>query len=491
MVPKTAHLPIREHNDNTMSLTILSSPPLGSDAPFSTPTPSVSPNPTNPDGMDDGGLQQRGANYFFGFLITFVVLLLVFVACGIGSRRRLLAGRQRAGGVFGLDGVGGGGGRGTVPWTALGSDGYGGVRYKLPELYEKSFVPGYSGNNIYVDGKESEKVPYYSEDIGAWRYMAPLSVALCRQRPTAVKESPEGDASVHDSQARHRGSGVQPDVEAQVPVPLPESELGTTRTDSPIQGHVQASQDYNPNVNTNTISQTRLPPPSQQQPHQPPPQQQQQQQPEETTSSSRRDPHPRGHALSLSSWLRPHPTLAFPSHQNPSHNHPPHNPQLHRQTRRSNNNNRKDDEKLGPPEALQIAVMIVMPQAPQAGSSSSSSSSSSFSRNGAAVAPTRGSVFTIGDDKDESSRFDEDEGVKKRMSESGAGSLSPPSLPPSLPGYEVEHKGAGYPDSGIGIGIGGAGLEQQHQSQRQQPLRMPEYQIGVATVPWQAELFVT
>ena len=28
-----------------------------------------------------------GANYFFGFLITFVVLLLIFVACGIGSRR--------------------------------------------------------------------------------------------------------------------------------------------------------------------------------------------------------------------------------------------------------------------------------------------------------------------------------------------------------------------------------------------------------------------
>jgi hypothetical protein len=29
----------------------------------------------------------QGANYFFGFLITFVVLLLVFVACGISSRR--------------------------------------------------------------------------------------------------------------------------------------------------------------------------------------------------------------------------------------------------------------------------------------------------------------------------------------------------------------------------------------------------------------------
>ncbi|KAH7913110.1 hypothetical protein BJ138DRAFT_1146838 [Hygrophoropsis aurantiaca] len=28
------------------------------------------------------------ANYFFGFVVTFVVLLLIFVACGIGSRRR-------------------------------------------------------------------------------------------------------------------------------------------------------------------------------------------------------------------------------------------------------------------------------------------------------------------------------------------------------------------------------------------------------------------
>ena len=37
----------------------------------------------------------RGANYFFGFLVTFIVVLLLFVACGIGSRRRAAARRRR------------------------------------------------------------------------------------------------------------------------------------------------------------------------------------------------------------------------------------------------------------------------------------------------------------------------------------------------------------------------------------------------------------
>lgn len=41
---------------------------------------------------DDGGETTqgtpRGANYFFGFLITFVGLLVIFIICGIGSRRR-------------------------------------------------------------------------------------------------------------------------------------------------------------------------------------------------------------------------------------------------------------------------------------------------------------------------------------------------------------------------------------------------------------------
>ena len=42
----------------------------------------------------------QGANYFFGFLITFIVLLLIFVACGVGTRRRRswFARRRRPGG---------------------------------------------------------------------------------------------------------------------------------------------------------------------------------------------------------------------------------------------------------------------------------------------------------------------------------------------------------------------------------------------------------
>jgi hypothetical protein len=35
-----------------------------------------------------------GANYFFGFLITFVMLLLIFIACGVCSRRRFLYARR-------------------------------------------------------------------------------------------------------------------------------------------------------------------------------------------------------------------------------------------------------------------------------------------------------------------------------------------------------------------------------------------------------------
>lgn len=61
---------------------------------------------------------QRGANYFFGFLITFVVLFLIFVGCGIGSRRRFLA-EQREGSL-------------TDAWGIPRSD----AEQKRPEFYE-------------------------------------------------------------------------------------------------------------------------------------------------------------------------------------------------------------------------------------------------------------------------------------------------------------------------------------------------------------------
>src|ERR1700722_18170287 len=53
---------------------------------FTTPPPTATPS--SPPSINNGSnAMSSGANYFFGFLITFVVLLLIFVACGIGSRR--------------------------------------------------------------------------------------------------------------------------------------------------------------------------------------------------------------------------------------------------------------------------------------------------------------------------------------------------------------------------------------------------------------------
>ncbi|KAF7426235.1 hypothetical protein PC9H_008602 [Pleurotus ostreatus] len=52
------------------------------------PTPAVTTTP-NPGGVNNGGMQ-KGANYFFGFLIAFIALLLVFVGCGVGTRRRFM-----------------------------------------------------------------------------------------------------------------------------------------------------------------------------------------------------------------------------------------------------------------------------------------------------------------------------------------------------------------------------------------------------------------
>jgi hypothetical protein len=39
---------------------------------------------------------QRGANYFFGFVFMFTVILLVIVGCGIGTRRRYFSNRRIA-----------------------------------------------------------------------------------------------------------------------------------------------------------------------------------------------------------------------------------------------------------------------------------------------------------------------------------------------------------------------------------------------------------
>ncbi|KAF8547032.1 hypothetical protein OG21DRAFT_1517682 [Imleria badia] len=54
-------------------------PPTGSPPPG--PPPGPPPPPSAPSSI-------TSANYFFGFVITFVVLLLLFIGCGIGSWRR-------------------------------------------------------------------------------------------------------------------------------------------------------------------------------------------------------------------------------------------------------------------------------------------------------------------------------------------------------------------------------------------------------------------
>ena len=48
-------------------------------------TPPATGTPNNNSG---GSGNSTGSNYFFGFIATFIVLLLIFVTCGMGSRRR-------------------------------------------------------------------------------------------------------------------------------------------------------------------------------------------------------------------------------------------------------------------------------------------------------------------------------------------------------------------------------------------------------------------
>ncbi|RDB27906.1 hypothetical protein Hypma_002187 [Hypsizygus marmoreus] len=69
-----------------MSTTISSTP---------TTTTTSASDSSLPTAETDGADMQKGASYFFGFLVTFVVLLLLFVVCGLASRRRFIA-RRRA-----------------------------------------------------------------------------------------------------------------------------------------------------------------------------------------------------------------------------------------------------------------------------------------------------------------------------------------------------------------------------------------------------------
>jgi len=97
----------------------------------------VMSNPTTePTGGPNNSGGQRGASYFFGFLITFVVLLLIFVGCGVVSRRRFSA-RQRARFEWNME-----------PWAERTGEGVG---YVPPVLVEKYLASTEYGLSLWKD----------------------------------------------------------------------------------------------------------------------------------------------------------------------------------------------------------------------------------------------------------------------------------------------------------------------------------------------------
>ncbi|KAJ4473135.1 hypothetical protein J3R30DRAFT_3514906 [Lentinula aciculospora] len=60
----------------------------------STTSASTATSSSSSSDSTNAGIPSKGANYFFGFLITFIVLLSFFICCGFGTRRSLA--RRRA-----------------------------------------------------------------------------------------------------------------------------------------------------------------------------------------------------------------------------------------------------------------------------------------------------------------------------------------------------------------------------------------------------------
>ncbi|KAL0959877.1 hypothetical protein HGRIS_011546 [Hohenbuehelia grisea] len=146
-------------------------PDVSSSFPSSTssavPTASTSAAASN----NPGSGMQRGASYFFGFLITFIALLLIFVGCGVGTRRRFA--RRRALLFGGPD----------FDWAGLGSPG---VEKEPPVFHDSWFVKG-------------------GED---WDTMLPVSTVAIRPLSPDSKQS-----------------GVDPTTGAQAPPPPPAQSL--------------------------------------------------------------------------------------------------------------------------------------------------------------------------------------------------------------------------------------------------------------------------
>ncbi|KAF8814662.1 hypothetical protein BYT27DRAFT_7249710 [Phlegmacium glaucopus] len=99
----------------------------------------ASPSPTASSGEGDLDTQ-RGANYFFGFLIAFVGIIMILFVCGIGSRWRVASRRE---GVTNFR-----------PFRSISNDKSEGP----PQFYECPFVIG--------------------ED--KWSNLMPLSASICK-----------------------------------------------------------------------------------------------------------------------------------------------------------------------------------------------------------------------------------------------------------------------------------------------------------------------
>ncbi|PFH45394.1 hypothetical protein AMATHDRAFT_88828 [Amanita thiersii Skay4041] len=97
----------------TMSI-VVTQPPQNPSSVLPSLAPTINTtNTTNGSGGNSDGGRSRGASYFFGFLIAFIALLLFFIGCGVGARRRLLNRRRRLHVFFGDINN-----SGDVPWFA-------------------------------------------------------------------------------------------------------------------------------------------------------------------------------------------------------------------------------------------------------------------------------------------------------------------------------------------------------------------------------------
>jgi hypothetical protein len=91
------------------------------------PTTSSDTSTPTPTGFEDpSNVGKGGSTDFFGFLIAFVALVLVFVVCGLGSRRRFVARRRAILTSADMD-----------PWAFAPP-----VHQTEPKYWEPSLVPG-------------------------------------------------------------------------------------------------------------------------------------------------------------------------------------------------------------------------------------------------------------------------------------------------------------------------------------------------------------